>query len=44
MGWLDGGKALHIGHSALLFQGNNLRTTGAEALGKLLRQNKSIRR
>uniref|UniRef100_A0A8D2N9E0 Leucine rich repeat containing 45 n=1 Tax=Zonotrichia albicollis TaxID=44394 RepID=A0A8D2N9E0_ZONAL len=27
----------------LLFQGNNLRTTGAEALGKLLRQNKSIR-
>uniref|UniRef100_A0A8C0FX20 Leucine rich repeat containing 45 n=1 Tax=Bubo bubo TaxID=30461 RepID=A0A8C0FX20_BUBBB len=27
----------------LLFQGNNLRTLGAEALGKLLRQNKSIR-
>ncbi|POI25667.1 hypothetical protein CIB84_010582 [Bambusicola thoracicus] len=43
MGWLDWGKASHIGHSALLFQGNNLRTTGAEALGKLLRQNKSIR-
>uniref|UniRef100_A0A663M7E9 Leucine rich repeat containing 45 n=1 Tax=Athene cunicularia TaxID=194338 RepID=A0A663M7E9_ATHCN len=27
----------------LLFQGNNLRTLGAEALGKLLGQNKSIR-
>uniref|UniRef100_A0A663DQT0 Leucine rich repeat containing 45 n=1 Tax=Aquila chrysaetos chrysaetos TaxID=223781 RepID=A0A663DQT0_AQUCH len=31
-------------HLGLLFQGNNLRTVGAEALGKLLRQNKSIRR
>uniref|UniRef100_A0A8C8B1I7 Leucine rich repeat containing 45 n=1 Tax=Otus sunia TaxID=257818 RepID=A0A8C8B1I7_9STRI len=30
-------------HLGLLFQGNNLRTLGAEALGKLLRQNKSIR-
>ncbi|OXB81107.1 UNVERIFIED_CONTAM: hypothetical protein H355_005037 [Colinus virginianus] len=28
---------------ALDLKGNNLRTTGAEALGKLLRQNKSIR-
>uniref|UniRef100_A0A8C3MS34 Leucine rich repeat containing 45 n=1 Tax=Geospiza parvula TaxID=87175 RepID=A0A8C3MS34_GEOPR len=34
------GLADHLG---LLFQGNNLRTMGAEALGKLLRQNKSIR-
>uniref|UniRef100_A0A8C3UWH2 Leucine rich repeat containing 45 n=1 Tax=Catharus ustulatus TaxID=91951 RepID=A0A8C3UWH2_CATUS len=31
------------GHLGLLFQGNNLRTMGAEALGKLLMQNKSIR-
>uniref|UniRef100_A0A8C9N9K8 Leucine rich repeat containing 45 n=1 Tax=Serinus canaria TaxID=9135 RepID=A0A8C9N9K8_SERCA len=30
-------------HLGFLFQGNNLRTMGAEALGKLLRQNKSIR-
>uniref|UniRef100_A0A8C3R6Q2 Leucine rich repeat containing 45 n=1 Tax=Cyanoderma ruficeps TaxID=181631 RepID=A0A8C3R6Q2_9PASS len=30
-------------HLGLLFQGNNLRSMGAEALGKLLRQNKSIR-
>uniref|UniRef100_A0A8C4V573 Leucine rich repeat containing 45 n=1 Tax=Falco tinnunculus TaxID=100819 RepID=A0A8C4V573_FALTI len=30
-------------HLGFLFQGNNLRNVGAEALGKLLRQNKSIR-
>uniref|UniRef100_A0A8C9FE47 Leucine rich repeat containing 45 n=1 Tax=Pavo cristatus TaxID=9049 RepID=A0A8C9FE47_PAVCR len=43
----DGGRGAAPGAAgglrSLLFQGNNLRTTGAEALGKLLRQNKSIR-
>uniref|UniRef100_A0A669QB66 Leucine rich repeat containing 45 n=1 Tax=Phasianus colchicus TaxID=9054 RepID=A0A669QB66_PHACC len=39
----DGGPKCFTDHTALSFQGNNLRTTGAEALGKLLRQNKSIR-
>uniref|UniRef100_A0A8C3PRD0 Leucine rich repeat containing 45 n=1 Tax=Calidris pygmaea TaxID=425635 RepID=A0A8C3PRD0_9CHAR len=39
-GWRRPAPSDHLG---LLFQGNNLRTVGAEALGKLLRQNKSIR-
>ncbi|KYO20470.1 leucine-rich repeat-containing protein 45 [Alligator mississippiensis] len=40
--WGEGTWACQATHWGRLFQGNNLQAVGAEALGKLLQQNKSI--